>query len=166
VETVEVASGCSSCTRPSSIGSCSPRGTRSLSWTRDTRAITSCLPSRCCRSGARRPTSAVLLTHAHPDHLGSADALNRQHGVPVYIDEHELAHARREEHHGATQLDVLKNLWRPGVLSWLVAALRVGVTSKQGIASPASFPGGGGALDLPGQPVPVLTAGHTPGHTV
>jgi glyoxylase-like metal-dependent hydrolase (beta-lactamase superfamily II) len=110
--------------------------------------------------------AAVLVTHAHVDHLGSAEALNRQHGVPVYMDERELAHARREEHHGATQLDVVKNLWRPGVLSWLMSAMRVGVTSKQGIASPASFPGGGGALDLPGQPVPVLTPGHTPGHTV
>lgn len=109
--------------------------------------------------------TAILVTHAHVDHLGSAERLSDEHGVPVYVHEHELAHARREAHHAATPADVVRNLWRPGVLPWLLAALRVGVTSEDGVRAPASFPGDG-RLDLPGGPVPVLTAGHTPGHTV
>lgn len=109
--------------------------------------------------------AAILVTHAHVDHLGSAEELSNQYGVPVYVHEQELAHARREAHHAATRADVARNIWRPGVLSWMTAALRVGVTSEQGVSSPASFPGSG-ALDLPGRPVPVHTRGHTPGHTV
>ncbi|HET9499187.1 MAG TPA: MBL fold metallo-hydrolase [Marmoricola sp.] len=109
--------------------------------------------------------AAILVTHAHVDHVGSAERLSNEHGVPVYVHDAELAHARREAHHAATPVDVLRNAWRPGVLPWLLAATRVGVTSQQGISAPASFPGSG-RLDLPGGPVPVLTAGHTPGHTV
>jgi glyoxylase-like metal-dependent hydrolase (beta-lactamase superfamily II) len=108
---------------------------------------------------------AVLVTHAHVDHLGNAEQLSNEHGIPVYVHEDELAHARRDAHHAATPVDVVRNLWRPGVLSWLTAAMQVGVTSKEGVTAPASFPGSG-ALDLPGTPVPVATPGHTPGHTV
>lgn len=109
---------------------------------------------------------AVLVTHAHVDHLGSAEHLRTAYGVPVHLHQHELAHARREEHHAATPADVVRNLWRPGVLPWMAAALKVGVTSKDGVRQPTAFPRDDTALDLPGAPVPVLTAGHTPGHTV
>jgi glyoxylase-like metal-dependent hydrolase (beta-lactamase superfamily II) len=109
--------------------------------------------------------TAVLVTHAHVDHLGSAERISDEHGIPVYVHELELPHARREAHHAATPVDVVRNIWRPGVLPWITAAMQVGVTSEQGVTSPASFPGEG-RLDLPGGPVPVLTPGHTPGHTV
>lgn len=112
-----------------------------------------------------RDLAAILLTHAHVDHLGSAERLSEQYGVPAYVHEAELAHARRDAHHAATPADVLRNVWRPGVAGWLARALRVGVTSEQGITAPAAFPGEG-PLDLPGRPVPVHTPGHTPGHAV
>lgn len=108
---------------------------------------------------------AVLLTHAHVDHLGSADRLGRRHGVPVYAHELELAHARRDVLHQATPLDVARNAWRPGVLRWSREITRLGALSKQGVDNPAPFLSAG-PLDLPGHPVPVLTGGHTPGHTV
>lgn len=38
--------------------------------------------------------SAVLLTHAHPDHLGSAEYLRRTYGLPVRAHEREAANAR------------------------------------------------------------------------
>lgn len=107
---------------------------------------------------------AVLLTHAHVDHLGSAESFSRGRGVPVYVHELELAHTRREVLHQATPLDVARHAWRPGVLGWSLRITALGAMSKQGVASPAPFPGDG-ALEVPGHPVPVLTGGHTPGHT-
>lgn len=108
---------------------------------------------------------AVLLTHAHVDHVGSAEFFSSGHGVPVYVHERELAHARRQVLHQAGPMDVARNAWRPGVLGWSRRIMALDATSKQGVVSPAPFPSGG-AMDVPGRPVPVLTGGHTPGHTV
>lgn len=107
---------------------------------------------------------AILLTHAHVDHMGAANHLHDRYGVPVYTDAIEARHARREFLEQARPLDVAANLWRPGTLPWLARVLRVGVTKKVSIPSAAPFPSDG-ALDLPGRPVPVPTRGHTSGHT-
>ena len=44
----------------------------------------------------------------------------------------------------------------------MTRVMRVGATSKAGIPTAEEFPT---VLDLPGAPVPVLTGGHTSGHT-
>ncbi|GED89175.1 MBL fold metallo-hydrolase [Streptomyces sp. 6-11-2] len=108
--------------------------------------------------------AAVLITHAHNDHLGNAEYLRRAHGTPVYLHEAELPHARREFLHQVTVGQVLRNGWRPGVLPWAVHALRLGGTAHVPVAAPEPFPAAG-PLDLPGRPVPVHTPGHTQGHT-
>ncbi|MFF7280849.1 MBL fold metallo-hydrolase [Streptomyces griseorubiginosus] len=107
--------------------------------------------------------TAVLITHAHNDHLGSAEYLRGTYGMPVYLHEAEVPHARREFLHQVSVGTVLKNGWRPGVLPWAVHAIRVGGTAHVPVASPQPFPAEG-ALDLPGRPVPVPTPGHTDGH--
>ncbi|XUL93285.1 MBL fold metallo-hydrolase [Streptomyces galilaeus] len=112
-----------------------------------------------------KAVAAVLITHAHNDHLGSAEYLRDTHGTPVYTHEAEVPHARREFLQQVTVGDVLGNIWRPGVLPWLVHTIRVGGTEQHPVAAEA-FPGAGGPLDLPGRPVPVHTPGHTSGHCV
>jgi glyoxylase-like metal-dependent hydrolase (beta-lactamase superfamily II) len=107
---------------------------------------------------------AVLLTHAHVDHMGAANHFAQRYGAPVYTDETEAKHARREFLEQASRLDVAKNLWRPGVAPWLSRVMRVGVTQDVRIPTAQAFPATG-ALDLPGRPVPVPTRGHTSGHT-
>jgi glyoxylase-like metal-dependent hydrolase (beta-lactamase superfamily II) len=107
--------------------------------------------------------AAVLVTHAHNDHLGSAEYLRSTYGTPVYLHDAELAHARREFLHQVSVGTVLKNGWRPGVLPWAVHAIRSGGTAKVPVTAPEAFPSKG-ALDLPGRPVPVPTPGHTDGH--
>ncbi|PSM40656.1 MBL fold metallo-hydrolase [Streptomyces dioscori] len=107
--------------------------------------------------------TAVLVTHAHNDHLGSAEYLSSTYGTPVYTHEAEVPHARRDFLHQVTVGEVLKNAWRPGVVPWAVHALRSGGTAHVPVARPQAFPAEG-ALDLPGRPVPVHTPGHTAGH--
>ncbi|MEU1516298.1 MBL fold metallo-hydrolase [Streptomyces sp. NPDC005811] len=110
--------------------------------------------------------TAVLLTHAHNDHLGSAEYLRSVYGTPVLAHPAEVPHARREFLQQVSVGDVLGNAWRPGVLPWLVHVLRVGGAQQHPVAAPEAFPVVDGPLDLPGRPVPVHTPGHTDGHCV
>ncbi|MDO0929169.1 MBL fold metallo-hydrolase [Streptomyces sp. TG1A-8] len=107
--------------------------------------------------------AAVLITHAHNDHLGSAEYLRAAHGTPVYLHPAEVPHARREFLQQATIADVVRNAWRPGVVRWAAHVLRVGGTEHHPVTDPEPFPQDG-PLDLPGHPVPVHTPGHTDGH--
>ncbi|MFI0140198.1 MBL fold metallo-hydrolase [Streptomyces luteogriseus] len=112
---------------------------------------------------APEAVAAVLITHAHNDHLGSAEYLRATYGTPVLLHEAEVPHARREFLHQVSIGTVLANGWRPGVLPWAVHALRSGGTAHVPVTAPQAFPTPG-ALDLPGRPVPVHTPGHTDGH--
>ncbi|MFJ5263119.1 MBL fold metallo-hydrolase [Streptomyces sp. NPDC088387] len=106
---------------------------------------------------------AVLITHAHNDHLGSAEYLRAEYGTPILLHEAEVPHARRDFLHQVNVGDVLRNAWRPGVVPWSVHALRSGGKAHIPVAEPEALKLGG-PLDLPGRPVPVPTPGHTLGH--
>ncbi|GGJ29652.1 MBL fold metallo-hydrolase [Streptomyces brasiliensis] len=108
--------------------------------------------------------AAVLITHAHNDHLGSAEYLHRTHGTPVQLHPAEVPHARREFLQQVSVGAVLGNAWRPGVVPWLAHVLRVRGTEQHPVTDPTAF-SGESPLDLPGRPVPVHTPGHTDGHT-
>ncbi|SBT94162.1 Glyoxylase, beta-lactamase superfamily II [Streptomyces sp. DI166] len=107
--------------------------------------------------------AAVLITHAHNDHLGSAEYLRARHGTRILLHEAEVPHARREFLHQVSVGTVLRNSWRPGVLPWALHALRSGGTAHVPVAEPEAF-ALGAPLDLPGRPVPVHSPGHTDGH--
>ncbi|MDQ0809420.1 glyoxylase-like metal-dependent hydrolase (beta-lactamase superfamily II) [Streptomyces sp. B3I7] len=107
--------------------------------------------------------AAVLITHAHNDHLGSAEHLAVTHGTPVLMHQEEVPHARRDFLHQVTIGQVLGQAWRRGVAPWALRALRVGGTAHIPVTGPRAF-AVGGPLDLPGAPVPVHSPGHTHGH--
>ncbi|MFC7328019.1 MBL fold metallo-hydrolase [Marinactinospora rubrisoli] len=117
-------------------------------------------------SVGRRPedVAAVLITHAHTDHIGAASLLGGEYGVPVYMHEKEAPHARWEFRTQVTLGEVLRNAWRPGVLPWVRHAVRSGGLTDARVPMARPFPVEG-ALDLPGHPVPVHTPGHTAGHS-
>lgn len=107
---------------------------------------------------------AVLVTHAHVDHIGSLPYLVDRYRMPVCLDPVEVRHARREYLEQVSPARILGNGWRPGVLPWALHAVRAGGLRTSAVPSAEPFPAGG-ALDLPGRPVPVATPGHTSGHT-
>ncbi|MCM3298380.1 MBL fold metallo-hydrolase [Streptomyces pseudogriseolus] len=110
-----------------------------------------------------RDVTAVLVTHAHTDHIGGAERIRSAYGTSVLMHEQEVPHARREFLHQVSVGQVLANAWRPGVVPWAVHAIRSGGTAHVPVADPSPFPAPG-TLDLPGAPVPVHTPGHTGGH--
>ncbi|MGW5973644.1 MBL fold metallo-hydrolase [Streptomyces sp. NPDC055186] len=126
---------------------------------------------------APEAVTAVLITHAHTDHLGSAEYLRAVYGTPVYAHEAEVPHVRRDFLHQVTVGQILRSGWRPGVLPWALHALRSGGTAHVPVTAPEPFPRSEPRpeprsdapapprpLDLPGRPVPVHTPGHTDGH--
>ncbi|MET4612390.1 glyoxylase-like metal-dependent hydrolase (beta-lactamase superfamily II) [Rhodococcus sp. PvR044] len=117
------------------------------------------------RSLGRRPedVQAMLLTHAHIDHMGALVSFHKRFHIPVFADPTEVAHARRDYLEQATAKDFIPMLHKHGVLPWLLRVARAGATKPLAIAD-AQAVLYDGPLDLPGAPVPVATHGHTSGH--
>ncbi len=113
----------------------------------------------------RSPTdvAAIVLTHAHPDHIGAAERLRRQHRIRVETFEVEAPHARGEVVEQVSELDILRAAWRPRVLLWSLRAIRAGGTHVERLTEVDVF-AAGAALDVPGRLLPVPTPGHTSGH--
>ncbi|OKH74961.1 beta-lactamase [Mycobacterium sp. SWH-M1] len=106
---------------------------------------------------------AILLTHAHVDHLGSAIWFAREHGTPVYCHSAEVGHVRRDYLEQASPRDVIARAWRPSYLLWSLALVRNGGLTHEGIptAQPLTDEVAAG---LPGAPQIIATPGHTGGH--
>jgi glyoxylase-like metal-dependent hydrolase (beta-lactamase superfamily II) len=106
---------------------------------------------------------AILLTHAHIDHLGSAIWFANEHGTAVYCHAEEVGHAKREYLEQVSILDVALRIWRPRWAVWGVHVVRSGGLIRDGIptAQPLTAETAAG---LPGRPMAVSTPGHTSGH--
>ncbi len=76
---------------------------------------------------------AILLTHAHIDHFGSAIWFAKTHGTPVYCHADEVGHAKREYLEQASPVDVAAHVWQPRWLKWSVAISRKGAFTRDGI---------------------------------
>lgn len=108
--------------------------------------------------------AAVLLTHGHPDHLGSAEQLRSTHAIPVLCHVEEAAHVRGETVEEIAAHEILLRLWRPGVVRFVTNAVTSGALRAPDVTRVTTF-GDGETVDVPGRPVAVHTPGHTRGHT-
>jgi len=107
---------------------------------------------------------AILVTHAHVDHIGGiADIVTRLE-VPVLMDPLEVSHAKREYLQQLSPAGVPLLLWRRGAPKWLRDVIGVGALKGAELPQAQAF-ASGGALDVPGRIVPIPTHGHTDGHS-
>jgi glyoxylase-like metal-dependent hydrolase (beta-lactamase superfamily II) len=113
----------------------------------------------------RRPSEvrAVLITHAHVDHIGGVNHFADRYGAAVYTDPIEVANAHRDYLEQADRLDVAANLWRPGVLPWLLRVSRVGVTASVVVPSAQAFPSASARSTCPAPQYRCRRTGTRPG---
>ncbi|HXF72469.1 MAG TPA: MBL fold metallo-hydrolase [Actinomycetota bacterium] len=104
---------------------------------------------------------AVLLTHAHADHVGFAERARREAGATVRIHRADADVAGGAEP-GRNERGLLAYLWRPQAYRTAFSLLRRGAGKMVPIAEVAAF-GDGEALDVPGRPRVIHAPGHTPG---
>jgi glyoxylase-like metal-dependent hydrolase (beta-lactamase superfamily II) len=105
---------------------------------------------------------ALVLTHAHFDHVGFAERARTELGIPVYVHENDVPLARKPlqyTHERARSRYLLtKPRGLPHVLGFLAA--RAFWPPPLHEARPFSS----GELDVPGSPRVIPTPGHTVGH--
>ncbi len=106
---------------------------------------------------------AILLTHAHIDHFGSAIWFAKTRGTPVYCHAAEVGHAKREYLEQASPVDVATHVWQPRWLKWSVAISRKGAFTRDGIPTAQALTEDV-AAGLPGTPMAIPSPGHTGGH--
>lgn len=112
--------------------------------------------------------AAVLVTHAHLDHIGGIPPLVAKLGVPVYTGADEVPHLKREYLQQITPLEVAAQLFVPGGLRWVLQTARAIDPLKGGLGTkiPSAVAADAEVLrTLPGGLVAIATPGHTTGHT-
>ncbi|WP_395403965.1 MBL fold metallo-hydrolase [Arthrobacter sp. UC242_113] len=106
---------------------------------------------------------AMLITHGHVDHTGSAAYFSETYGTPILCAAEELAHVQGNEKHQVTFGQVIVRAWRPRVFRWMAHVIKAGAL-KAKPATGAQAWSAGTLSGLPGKPEAVLLQGHTPGH--
>ncbi|MGY3568063.1 glyoxylase-like metal-dependent hydrolase (beta-lactamase superfamily II) [Sinomonas sp. RB5] len=101
---------------------------------------------------------AVLLTHGDPDHLGFAERLRRDHGIPVYVHAADSARARGQ---GSTSPGWGRMRLGP-LVRFLAYAVAKGALRPVHLAEVREV-ADRDVLDLPGSPRIIALPGHSPG---
>lgn len=110
-----------------------------------------------------RDVRAVVLTHAHFDHVGFALRAQQRLGVEVWVHDADAglaAHPYRYAHENPRATYPLRH---PRALPILGAMLRAGAARVRGVHDVRRLVPGT-RLDVPGRPVVVACPGHTAGH--
>jgi len=106
---------------------------------------------------------AVVLTHAHPDHVGVAERFRADHDSAVRTHRAEVGHAKGRYHEHVRTIDLVARMWRPSVFAFAINAIGRGGSHVTPLTAAEAFD------DLPfdvpgGRLLPVPTPGHTSGH--
>lgn len=123
------------------------------------------LLGRALRTLGRTPEEiqAVVLTHAHFDHVGMAARVRERTGATVWAELREAylaAHPYRYAHENVRGIYPLRY---PRSIPVLAAMARAGALRVPGVRDTSRLVPGE-ALEVPGRPVVVLSPGHTWGH--
>lgn len=106
---------------------------------------------------------AILLTHAHVDHFGTAIWFAKTHGTPVFCHASEVGHAHREYLEQVSTLDLIAKAWQPRYLKWSLEIARKGALIRDAIPTARALTEEVAAA-LPGSPMAIPSPGHTGGH--
>ena len=102
---------------------------------------------------------AIVLTHGDTDHVGFADRLRQELGIPVYVQAADVARARGEVKKPGSGWGPMK----PGpFLGFMAYGLRKGGLRTKPVTELTPVEGDA-TLDLPGSPHLIPLPGHTPG---
>jgi glyoxylase-like metal-dependent hydrolase (beta-lactamase superfamily II) len=105
---------------------------------------------------------ALVLTHAHFDHIGFAERARRELGVPVYLHQNDLPLARKPLQYTHERARSRYLLTKPRGLPHVLGFLATRAFWPQPRREATTF--AAGELDVPGKPRVLLTPGHTLGH--
>lgn len=106
---------------------------------------------------------ALVLTHAHFDHLGIAKRLVDHYAVPVMVhpDDHRIA--RHPYRYARERTPFLYPFKYPRAIPILAAMTSAGALTVRGVDDVTVLPSAG-RLGVPGEPEVIFTPGHTMGH--
>jgi glyoxylase-like metal-dependent hydrolase (beta-lactamase superfamily II) len=105
---------------------------------------------------------ALVLTHAHFDHIGFAERARTELGIPVLVHENDAPLARKPLQYTHERARSRYLLTQPGGLPHVLGFLAARAFWPPPVREVRAF--SGGVLDVPGSPRVVFTPGHTVGH--
>ncbi len=106
---------------------------------------------------------AVVLTHAHFDHVGFAERARRELGVPVWVHENDVPLTRKPLLYGRERSALSYVATQPRALPIVASFVRTRAYFPSPVARVNRY-GDEGTLPVPGSPRVVFTPGHTLGH--
>ncbi len=111
-----------------------------------------------------RELVAIVLTHAHVDHIGFAEAARRRFGTAVYVPEGDVGLARHPLLRLRSERLLVPYLRNASARSLVVAMVRTGAIRPRALRSFETYRDGETLELVPGAPRALATPGHTAGH--
>lgn len=109
-----------------------------------------------------RDLTALVLTHGHFDHVGTARRL-RMEGVPVWVHAGDRRLARHPYRYAHEQPRIKYPFAYPRAIPVLWSMTAAGALWVRGVVA-THLAAPGAPLPVPGAPIPIFTPGHTAGH--
>lgn len=106
---------------------------------------------------------ALVLTHAHFDHIGTARRLVQRLGIPVYVHAQDAELAARPYRYAHENPRAIYPIRHPRAIPVLTSMLTAGAAMVRGVRGTLPL-APDTTLDVPGRPRVIATPGHTYGH--